>query len=404
MIAMALPSERYGRGDPRPIGFTSEPSPSRVSRTIGVLEEVAAAATMPGEPTLSVCLTSVVLPAGLPFNLQAFALQEVDDDGRVTTDAARDEVLYAIVANQAVDLQREIAITSLFQLLGRQALVSAAMADSASLADLPARASTVDEERTERAGSQLRGDWRAAIQSLHAEAGAAGVVLGVRYAPDPFPDAEAVRRRYPALRRAYDELNVARDAIDRAVGVLATAPWKIVGGDEHQRRIVQEQVEAMQLSHFVAQGTRDGYALGDGYVLFGGEAERIRALRPERVLLRDDRMFEQTPGGDKDVTEGMVHIQGMTQLRSPYGVSLLELALNALRAHDHAVMLTEEAGRLRRRGLTINELHELQAQEDAAASVRADATGRLETLFAFFREQLPTPRTRLYFPGQERLS
>src|SRR4051794_4309835 len=105
MTSIALPSERYGRGAPRPIGFTSVPTADRVARTVGVLDEVAAAATMTGEPTLSVCLTSVVVPAGLPFNLYAFALQDVDDDGRVTTDAARHEVLYAIVANQPVDLQ-----------------------------------------------------------------------------------------------------------------------------------------------------------------------------------------------------------------------------------------------------------------------------------------------------------
>src|SRR3954466_8292712 len=81
--AMRLPSERFRSGDPRPIGFESELSPSLVSRTIGALEEIAAEVTMPaGLPALSVSLTSVVLTPGLPFNLYGFALYEVDDEGR----------------------------------------------------------------------------------------------------------------------------------------------------------------------------------------------------------------------------------------------------------------------------------------------------------------------------------
>jgi len=194
---MRLPSERFRSGDPRPIGFESELSPSLVSRTIAALEEIAAEVTMPaGLPALSVCLTSVALAPGLPFNLYGFALYEVDDEGHIVTAAPDQEIRYAIIANQPVGLQREAAISFFFQLLGRQMLVGRAIGDPDIFADLPAQTVAVDEERSTAASSEPRGNWREAIRSLQAQATDAGVSLQVRYQPDPFPVRGDVVRRY----------------------------------------------------------------------------------------------------------------------------------------------------------------------------------------------------------------
>ena len=144
---------------------------------------------------------------GLPFNLYAFVIHDTDTDGHVTTDAAVDEVRYAITANQPVDLQRDIAITALFELIGRQALVADATRDRSIFTALPDRAADADQERRAAAGQELRGSWRTAIASLHAEATAAGISIDVRYEPDPLPQRDDVMRRLPALRRAYNELD-----------------------------------------------------------------------------------------------------------------------------------------------------------------------------------------------------
>ncbi|MBN1607695.1 MAG: hypothetical protein JW940_13745 [Polyangiaceae bacterium] len=358
---------------------------------------------MPSGPaTLSVCLTSVALAPGLPFNLYGFALHQVDDEGHVVMGAVDQEIRYAIVANQPVDLQREIAISFLFQLLGRQLLVGRAASDDKTFADLPAQAAATDEERSKAAGSELRGNWREAVRSLQAQAADAGVSLQVRYEPDPFPGRDEIVRRYGALRRAYNELELAREAIDRAVGALAGMSWKIVGGeDEHMRRVVQEQVESLQLSGFVSQASRDAYVCGDGYLSVGGRETHIRALRPETVEIRAGHFFEHTPQGVHDISDGLVHPQGIAQLRSSYGVSVLELSLHALHTLDTVTDIEQKASRLRRSGLTVQQIRELQEQEELASRVHDDTLARLRTVFAFFLDHLPSPPPALYFPGQE---
>lgn len=409
-LSMSLPSERFRRGDPRPIGFEQELSPSQVARTIGVMEEIADAITMPAtadEPRLAVCLTSAVLMPGLPFHLYGFSLQDVDDDGRVVTDPAQGEVRYAIVANQAADLQREAVIAFFFQLLGRQALISPAADDPELFVDLPARAAATDDERSKAAGSQLRGNWREAVMSLQAEAASAGVTFQARYQPDPFPTRHDVARRCSALRRVYNELELARTAVDRAVGVLAAAPWSIVGGeDERVRRFVQERIEAIELSRFIGQAVRDGYVCGNGYLsVAGAPAEAtLRTLRPESVEIRDGRYVEHTAGGARDVTEGLVPHRAIRQLRSSYGISLLELGLDALRTWDLIQEMEQRASRLRLGGLTVPQLRELEDHEKLAARMHSDSVQRLRVLFEFFLEHLPEPPPRLYFAGQEQIS
>ncbi len=361
---------------------------------------------MPADlPTLSVCLTSVALVPGLPFNLYGFALYEVDDERDIVTAAADQEIRYAIIANQPVDLQREAAISFFFQLLGRQMLVGRAIGDPDIFADLPAQTVAIDEERAKDASSELRGNWREAIRSLQAQATDAGVSLQVRYQPDPFPDRGDVVRRYGALRRAYNELQPARQAVDRAVGALAGMPWRIEGGrDEHMRRVVQEQVESLQLSRFISQAARDGYVCGDGYLSASGRGASLRALRPETVEIRDGWFFEHTRKGEQDVSEGLIHHQGITQLRSPYGISVLELALHALQTHDTVADIAERSAHLRRRGLLVTQIRELQNQEELASRAHQDALTRLRTVFDFFLEHLPPPAAALYFPGQERIT
>jgi hypothetical protein len=404
---MGLPSERFRVGDPRPAGFQVELNDAQVSATVAALGEIAEEANMPdrGGPQLRICLTSVGWTPGLPFNLYAFAIHDVDRDGHVTTDAAVDEVRYAILANQPVDLQREIAITSLFQLIGRQTLVANAVSDRRVFTALPDRAADADQERRAAAGQELRGNWRTAIASLHAEAEAGGVSIRARYEPDPLPRRDDIVRRLPALRRAYDELELARDAIDRAAAMLSQQPWRIVGGEERARRAAQERLETMQFTRYLSQAARDGYVCGNGYVRFGGEAgeARVRTLRPEQVEIRGGRYIERSPAGDRDVTEGTVPVTGFGQLHSPYGVSALELALHALRVLDLQREMGERHAALRRRGLLIDQLRTLDDDEAIVERMFSDALEALRPMYQFFLS-LPAPPPDLYFPGQERLS
>jgi hypothetical protein len=404
---MRLPNERFRPGEDRPIGFQVDVTDAHVDRTITAMEELAASVTMdaPGEAMeLSISLTSPQWMAGLPFQLYGFAIQDVDSHGAVGGDLDAVEIRYAILANQSVDLQREIAIAFFFQLLGRHDLVARALADRKLFNDLVDEASLTDEDRRKAASTELRGNWREAVKSLQAEASAAGMRLRVRYQPDPFPTRDETIHRLPALRRAYNELPVARKAVDRAVAKLSTHSWYITGGGSEQaRRLVREHLETMQMARYLSQAARDAFVCGNGYLVVSGQEQGMRVLRPEAVRIDAGRYFEETDHGETDVTDGLIHQRGMRQIRSPYGASALELALHALRVVDDLTAMREAASALRRRGLLIGQLRELEEREDLAQRTIDDANDRLRKIFGFFLEGLTDAPHDLYFPGQENI-
>jgi hypothetical protein len=87
---------------------------------------------------LSVRFCHLRLPPRLPFNLFGFNILAVDADGDLVVDQARDqEILYALIVNQPVELQREVTIAFLNDLVGRQAVVADVAAERRDLADLP---------------------------------------------------------------------------------------------------------------------------------------------------------------------------------------------------------------------------------------------------------------------------
>jgi hypothetical protein len=77
--------------------------------------------------------------------------------------------------------------------------------------------------------------------------------------------------------------------------------------------------------------------------------------------------------------------------------------LNALRMSDLRNELRERAEPLRRRGLLIEQLRELENQDAQVGRMLNDALDALRPMYAFFL-QLPAPPPDLYFPGQERIS
>ena len=138
----------------------------------------------------------------------------------------------------------------------------------------------------------------------------------------------------------------------------------------------------------------------------GGEAgeARVRTLRPEQVEIRGERYIEHSADGERDVTEGIVPVMGIRQLHSPYGMSALELALDALRILDLRREMRERAAPLRRRGLLVEQLRALEDDDALVSRMLGDGILRdSRTTYQFFLS-LPAPQPDLYFPGQERIA
>src|SRR5918992_1443211 len=118
-----LPSDRSRPGSPIRAGFQIEPSAEHMERASEALRMVAELGSMPGPAgakPLRVCFSHVRHEPRLPFHLFGFHINPITTEGEFGVPFAENgELLYALVANQPVELQRETAIGFLFDLIGR---------------------------------------------------------------------------------------------------------------------------------------------------------------------------------------------------------------------------------------------------------------------------------------------
>jgi hypothetical protein len=77
----------------------------------------------------------------------------------------------------------------------------------------------VHQARTEFR-DRIYGGWREAAASIAKRAVADEIPLGVRYEIDVLPTREDVVRRTPHLRAAYNEIDIAQQAIDKQVSMI----------------------------------------------------------------------------------------------------------------------------------------------------------------------------------------
>jgi hypothetical protein len=116
---------------------------------------------------LRVCLCHVRLAPRLPFNLFGFHINGISDDGEFVDDLAEDaEILYALVVNQPVELQREVAVAFLNDLVGRQGPLADIVAERRSLRDLPDMTAAADAASAEASTDTLRFSLAHAIDAL----------------------------------------------------------------------------------------------------------------------------------------------------------------------------------------------------------------------------------------------
>lgn len=404
-----LRHERTRPADPRSIGFQDEPTDEHRASAGEALRELGAAVSTAGAGTvLRVCLTHVPYAPPLPFKLYGFHLLELDENAAIVDPLLnRREILYALIVNHPVDLQREIALRFLLDLVLRQEPVAEVARQERDIGALPAMIASADAVSEETGFDALRYGWDYAAQIVRNRAADAGFRLEVRYREAPFPTRTDVVRRMPALRALYNANAQVREAVDRMVGQLRATDFQLRGGFETLRREIQRQSRLMGLGLYINQATRDSYVCGNGYLAYGmlGGLPSLRTLEPTAVEIVTAQRFRliQEDGAD-EVTERVAHVPCVKQPASPYGLSLLEPLLFALERQRMTESVRAFVSSIEGRpGVP------LKARRDASTMLRVvndmheSATRRIAELLEYPLQRLPPAQPGLYFRGQERV-
>jgi hypothetical protein len=403
-----LPSERGRLGDPRLVGFLNDPPGDHIRRVGEALEELAVEVSMTA-PTeaerLRVCLCSVRLPPRLPFRLYGFAFQTLDERGRPSDPfAERAELRYGLIVNQPLDLQREAALSFLFDLVLRQAPVRDFASSNQPAPDrLPELAAEAEGAANEASSDLLRFGWKRTAQALRSRTAEAGFRLEVKYQADPFPTRAEVVSRMPALRRLYNRNEQVREAVDRTVSIIGGREPQTRGGREDIRVSRQQGATLSGLRQFLNQTQRDADVCGNGYLVMGAFAglPRLRCLLPDAVEICGDE-YVLLGGKTEERFRDVFHDRGLEQIHSPYGISPWEPLLSYVQQADtiNGIRATVRAARAR---LPPDASARKRAERFAKLAERMErqADERVAELTRFAREHLPPAASGLYFRGQE---
>lgn len=407
-MSVTPPSARFEAGDPRPLGFQNQPSTEHIDRASDALAALATeinSSASPAPVELAICLCSVRFIPGSPFQLFGFHVPEIDAEGGfVDPGEAGHEVRYALVVNHPAEVQVESAIAVLFQLVERRRLIAEAQA-AGDLSQID-RGAAASDARADREFLDIsRFGWRESAASLARKAAEQGARISVRYQRDPFTDREEQARRIPLLRQTYNEIDSARRAIDNTVSMIGGSHGHIrfAGAPAKARDDAQARLALLAMRQFQNQSTRDAEVCGNGYMLLHEGADvSPRVLRPENVEIDGaGNYFELDREGRRPLSD-VLHLRGIDQIDSPYGISALEPVLFALdqirtfsevREGAERILASPEAGPNEREWATGS----LALVERTLAAVEE----RVSQLVGFTRDELPEAKPDLYFPGQE---
>ena len=169
---------------------------------------------------------------------------------------------------------------------------------------------------------------------------------------------------------------------------------------------IQRLLSAMNLRLWVSQTIRDAQVCGNGYAVTRELPDPgLHSLRPEEVEIVNKGTFLLVRNGTREPIEGhVVHIPGIEQFDSPYGISILEPVLAELQTRK----VFEDARRFAERIIEqhgVDSPYGLRVRNTMPLTERALAASdeRLLRLLRYPRDWVKDARDGLYFPGQERM-
>ena len=406
-MRLPLPAEIAGAQDKDGL-VVAHPSDARVAQSREALSGVASAveAAVPRDQLLKdlvVVLSHADHQGFLNMRLHDFNLYPVVGSGVGDPFEAGLPVRLVAVANQPVAVQTESVITALSMLVARQAKMDSVLSGEAEVTDIDRIAAETDEIAHNQVVDVLRHGWRSAAETVARQAVAAGFALRVSYEQAAVAAREDVARRMPALRRAYNDLPIAHDAVDRFVSAIAPRGQIVAGPEvpEAVRAFAQQELGLSSLRQYLAEVLRDAVVTGNGYLAFGRTAPvAVYALRPDTAVDLGDDMA--APEADSPPVRAL-HLRGLEQPGSRYGLGVLELALSRLQQSDIFSASTSFARQVLATP-SLSGKHDWATRTLALCErVEADGDRRLEEVLAPMLTLLPEPVPDLYFEGRDRL-
>lgn len=399
---VGLPAARGVLADPQRPGYLADPDGAHLAASANALAGIAEAVTasMPSSGTpVDVTVHTAVNSFASPL-LYLFALAPVAEDGAFFSGVSESEPVHvAIVANQPVNLQVEATLSFLAQLLERQEQLKG-IAGSDEFHQLDIQMQAADAKGHAETSEGLRHGWAETARRLGARARQASIQLRVSYRPDFVQTVSQVERRGPLLRRAYNELGMVRESIDRITSMIAVRESRIEGGSESIRRRLQLSYSLSGSPQYFAQAIRDSLVLGNGFIAFTDvEPFGPYNIHPEEVEPVADRAVRHR--SSERIQDDVLHFTGMDQPTSLLGLGLCELALMDLRRRDAFSAAIRNMGQFVDRHPEATD--QIRTYEEMARQHDEEWSARFERTLWSVVPSLEAPPPDLYFEGQERL-
>jgi hypothetical protein len=241
---------------------------------------------------------------------------------------------FVVMLNLSVSLQVQSLLSSLSQLITRQSHLVEMLATNRDVTSIDIESTAWDAAAQNEVVDVLRYGWLEAADQIARNAASVGFRLKVEYQRTAEPNREALAGRLSAVRRAYDKIDLVKTAVDKFVAALSTSMQLTSQSVVPDATIdtVREHFMLGHLRHCLAQALRDAVVAGNGFVAFT-DAEPITTynLLPDLAeLVANDKATPQA--GDDPVR--VLHLKGLGQLGSDYGLSLLEPAIQQLQLVD----------------------------------------------------------------------
>lgn len=331
MAHPALPSLRTEPGSLTPIGFVDEPDARHTTASSEAIEEVVQASeanrSREGRP-LRVDFCHHRHNHLLSPQLFGFVVHYFDSNGE-RVDALENDlpIRYSLNLNLPVELQQETALVLIAELIHRQKSVRPD-AEGFDVSTLDQVVQAENDRAFEAVNDALRFGWKNTVDALKSMAHSEGWDLIVRYQGDPLPTRTDVINRHRVLKDAYNSIDEVRLFVDRFVSLFGgQGRFRISGGSDEARASSQGWTGVMHISEYLSHLTRDAQVLGNGYATFHATPSPAMSLKDSstvEVAGENEFYVVQSSSDRRLIREHTLHVRGIDQMDSPYGMSLME--------------------------------------------------------------------------------
>jgi len=406
MPSRPLPSETFGGGQ----GFDPTPNAEHLAESAEVLRRLAQVvndSAMSGDPK-RVSLGHLLNNGMLSLRLYGFPILSIAGDQLADISKQGVDINYAVILNQPVSVQIEHTIAFLADFVSRQRYLRDLLRsrDRSAMRRVDLSIGELSRLSQESVIDDLAIGWEVSAVRVARRASELGIRLQVSYEGDLLPTYDNVAQRIPITKKIYNESEDARVAIDTTVGLIGGREMQIVGGgSEAMRSFLQQQLLVSSSRQYINHAVRDALVTGNGYLAFRVDQQfSFHNLDPERTRVRGRDRY-QVAGPDNrmtDIDDSVIHLRGLRQPKSEYGVSLLEVFVGDYFQTKTFANLDASIPLDAPWRLIPQNRRQLEEIDDQRRRILQAQRSRFEDVLPFVRQQARASQADLYFPGYER--